>query len=99
MGLQCFEAGSNGALPGTGAADRRQQVEAFGCGSVKLVIVRVDDRLNDGNLAVPRENCKDRPDQGFAEDMQVLLGQRPARAQSTPGGYDHGCDSHCFVLL
>jgi hypothetical protein len=48
---------------------------------------------------MPREDCKDRPDQGFAEDMQVLLGQGPARAQSTSGGYDHGCDFHCVVLL
>ena len=30
--------------------------------------------------------------------LGLVLLSAPARAQSTSGGYDHGCDFHCVVL-
>jgi hypothetical protein len=98
MGLQRLEAGADGALPRIGTVHRRQQAKAFGRGLVKIVVVGVDHRLHDGNLAVSSEGCKDWSDHGFPEDAPVLLGQVSARAQSTSGSYDDGCDLHCFVL-
>jgi hypothetical protein len=98
IGLQRFEASSHGALPRAGTVYRRRQMKAFNRGLVKIVVVRVDHRLDDGNLVVSSEGCKYRSDYGFSEQVPILLGQMPACAQSSSGGYDHGSDPHGLVL-
>jgi hypothetical protein len=73
-------------------------MKTFNRGLVKIVVVRVDHRLDDGNLAVSSEGRKCRSDHGLSEKVPILLGQMPACAQSSSGGYDHGCDLHGLVL-
>ncbi len=94
MDLQRLEAGSDGALTGISTVHRSQQAKAFDRGPVKIVVVRVDHWLDDGNLPVSGESRKCRSDRGLTENFPILLGHVPARAQSTPSSYDYGCDLH-----
>jgi hypothetical protein len=61
-GLQCFETGSDGPLPGFRAVDAREQGQTLGCAIVEVVILWVDHRLDGGNLAMPGEGCERRSD-------------------------------------
>ena len=93
-GLQGLETGSDRPLPGFRAIDAREQGQALGCAIVEVVILRVDHRLDGGNLGVPGEGCERRPDHCLPEKLSILLGHRPAGAQSASGSDDYGSGFH-----
>ena len=98
MRLQCLEAGAHGGLPRGPAVNRRQQVEARARCPEQGGIIGVDHGLHQGDSAMAGEGGKARPDDRLAQNMPVLLGQIPARAQPAAPGHDHGCDRRCHVL-
>ena len=96
--LQCFEAGANRGLPRCSPVHGRQQGNSGARRAEQRRVVGMDDGLNEGNTRVARQRGKARPDDGLPEDLPILLGQIPARAQPAAACHDDGCDTRSHVL-
>jgi hypothetical protein len=82
-------------LPQCSPIHRGQQIEASARCLEQGGIIGMDHRLHEGDRIMPSEEGEARPDHRLAEDMPVLLGQIPARAQPAARCHDHGCDLPC----
>ena len=86
-----LKAGPHRGLACRSAGHRRQQVEPGGGRSKQPCVIRVDHRLDGGNLAMPAEQRKARPDHRLPANRAILLGLISAGAQAAPGCDDHRC--------
>jgi hypothetical protein len=95
-GLERFEAGAHGGLPGRAACDGRAQREAGGRFLKQPTVVHSDDRLDRVKSGSSEQSGYGLPQHGVAADLAELLGNAASGAQALPGGNDDGGDgAHC----
>src|SRR5262249_1225005 len=97
--LQCFEPGADRGLPRCPARHWRQQSKPPARRSEESGVIGMDNRLNQGNAGVVGQSDQARSNGGLAQELTVLFGQIPARAQPPARCHDDGCDVSGHVLL